>query len=103
MSYTLVANHIPVNATIIGADEHESHYVFDLLFNNSTEIQPDMHSTDTHGANEVNFALLHVFGYQLRRGTGISTIRSGHRSMASGTRASMRTWCSSPFAKSTRG
>ena len=64
VSYTLVANHIPVNATIIGANEHESHYVFDLLFNNSTEIQPDVHSTDTHGANEVNFALLHVFGYQ---------------------------------------
>ena len=51
VSYTLVANHIPVNATIIGANEHESHYVFDLLFNNSTEIQPDVHSTDTHGAN----------------------------------------------------
>ena len=45
VSYTLVANHIPVNATIIGANEHESHYVFDLLFNNSTEIQPDVHST----------------------------------------------------------
>ena len=64
VSYTLVANHIPVNATIIGANEHESHYVFDLLFNNSTEIQPDVHSTDTHGTNEVNFALLHIFGYQ---------------------------------------
>jgi len=64
VSYTLVANHIPVNAMIIGANEHESHYVFDLLFNNSTAIQPDVHSTDTHGANEVNFALLHVFGYQ---------------------------------------
>jgi len=38
--------------------------VFDLLFNNTTDIDPDMHSTDTHGTNEVNFALLHVFGYQ---------------------------------------
>jgi len=64
VAYTLVANHIPVNARIIGADEHESHYVFDLLFNNATDIQPEVHSTDTHGANEVNFALLHLFGYQ---------------------------------------
>ena len=64
VSYTLVANHIPVNAIIIGANEHESHYVFDLLFNNTMDIQPDVHSTDTHGTNEVNFALLHVFGYQ---------------------------------------
>ena len=64
VSYTLVANHVPVNAEIIGANEHESHYVFDLLFNNTTELQPEVHSTDTHGTNEVNFALLHLFGYQ---------------------------------------
>jgi TnpA family transposase len=64
VAYTLVANHIPVNARIIGAHEHESHYVFDLLFNNTTVVQPTVHSTDTHGTNEVNFALLHVLGYQ---------------------------------------
>ena len=61
---TLVAGHIPVNAQIIGAHEHESHYVLDLLLNNTTTVQPTIHSTDTHGTNEVNFALLHVFGYQ---------------------------------------
>ena len=64
VSYTLVANHIPINARIIGANEHESHYVFDLLFNNTTDVQPSIHSTDTHGTNEVNFGILHFFGYQ---------------------------------------
>ena len=64
VAYTLIANHIPVNARIIGANEHESHYVFDLLFNNTTSIQSQVHSTDTHGTNEVNFALLHMFNYQ---------------------------------------
>jgi TnpA family transposase len=64
VAYSMVANHVPVNAQIIGANEHESHYVFDILFNNTTDIQPAIHSTDTHGTNEVNFALLHVFGYQ---------------------------------------
>ena len=63
-SYTMVANHIPVNAKIIGANEHESHYVFDLLFNNSSDVQPQVHSTDTHGTNQVNFAILDLFGYQ---------------------------------------
>src|SRR5699024_11244168 len=29
-----------------------------------TSIQPEVHSTDTHGTNEVNFAILHFFGYQ---------------------------------------
>lgn len=64
VAYTLVANHVPLNAQVIGTHEHESHYVLDLLLNNTTSIQPTIHSTDTHGTNHVNFALLHVFGYQ---------------------------------------
>jgi TnpA family transposase len=55
---------VPVHAKIIGANDHESHYVFDILFNNTSNIQPEVHSTDTHGANAVNFAILHLFGYQ---------------------------------------
>jgi TnpA family transposase len=34
------------------------------LFNNSTKVQPEIHSTDSHGSNQVDFALLHLFGYQ---------------------------------------
>ncbi|EOO23731.1 hypothetical protein IIU_06935 [Bacillus cereus VD133] len=60
----MVANHIPIQARIIGANEHESHYVFDILYNNTTNIKPSIHSTDTHGTNEVNFAILDLFGYQ---------------------------------------
>ena len=56
---TLNANHIPLNATIISANEHESYYAFDLLYNNTSDIIPEIHSTDTHGANKVNFALLY--------------------------------------------
>ena len=62
-AYTLVANHVPINAKIFGANAHESHYVFDIIYNNTSEIDPDIHSTDTHGTNEVNFAILHIFGY----------------------------------------
>ncbi len=60
---SLIANHAAINARVIGANEHESHYIFDLLQNNSSEIQPDILSTDTHGVNHVNFALLDLFGY----------------------------------------
>ena len=63
-AYTLISNHVPCNARIIGTHEHESHYVFDILYNNTTDIRPERHSTDTHGANQVNFFLLFVFGYQ---------------------------------------
>lgn len=62
-SYTLIANHVPINAKIIGTHEHESHYVFDLLYNNTSDIKPERHSTDTHGTNQVNFWILHTFGY----------------------------------------
>ncbi len=61
---TLVANHIPVNADIIGANEHESPYVFDLLYNNVSDVQPTIHSTDMHGINQVNFAILDFFDKQ---------------------------------------
>ena len=40
---------MPCNARIIGTHEHESHFVFDILHNNTTDIQPERHSTDTHG------------------------------------------------------
>lgn len=63
-AYTMVANHVPINAKIIGTHEHESHYVFDLLYNNSSDIRPERHSTDTHGTNQVNFWILYAFGYQ---------------------------------------
>src|SRR4029077_11042416 len=36
----------------------------DLLHNNTTDIKPERHSTDTHGTNQLNFWILRVFGYQ---------------------------------------
>jgi len=79
VSYTLVANHVPVYAKIIGANEHESHYVLDVLLNNTTDIRPTIHSTDTHGTNAVNFALLHLFGYEFapRYRDIYDTVRTG--------------------------
>ena len=60
---TLIANHAALNARVTGSNEHEPHYIFDLLYNNTSEIKPDVLSTDTHGVNHVNFALLDLFGY----------------------------------------
>lgn len=60
---TLVSNHVPVNTQVIGANEYEGHFAFDLLYNNTSEIQPNTLSTDNHGTNNVNFAILDFFGY----------------------------------------
>ncbi len=58
VAYTLCANHIPVNARIISANQHESHYLFDMLFNNSSDIDVKWLSGDGHSINQVNFSLL---------------------------------------------
>jgi len=77
-AYTLVANHVPCNARIIGTHEHESHFVFDILHNNTTDIHPERHSTDTHGTNQLNFILLFAYGYQFA-----PRYRDLHKRMAS--------------------
>jgi len=61
---TLLANHVPVNVKIGSLNSHESHFLFDLLYNNSTEIVIDAVSTDTHGTNRYNFALLGLSDWQ---------------------------------------
>ena len=61
---TLVSNHVPLISTVISPNEYEGHYAFDLLYNNSSEIQPKTLATDSHGVNSVNFAILDIFGYQ---------------------------------------
>jgi len=63
-SITNVADNVLVNGDIIGANEYEGNYVFDLVYNNNSDIQTDIHSTDSHGINQVNFAILDMFGYQ---------------------------------------
>ncbi len=60
---TLNVNHVPIYAKIMEQTGHESHYLFDVLYNNSSEIKPDIISTDTHGTNRVNFALLDLSGW----------------------------------------
>lgn len=60
---TLSANHIPINAKVMGLNDHESHHLFDVLFNNTSDVEPDIISTDSHGSNQVNFALLDLSGW----------------------------------------
>lgn len=58
VAYTLCANHIPVNTKIISANQHESHFLFDILYNISSEIDIHWLSGDAHSINQVNFAIL---------------------------------------------
>jgi TnpA family transposase len=65
-AYTLSANHIPIQCELIGSHEHESYYVFDIWYNNSSDIQPDVITGDMHSINKANFAILYCFGVQFK-------------------------------------
>ena len=58
VAYTLSANHIPVNTKIISANHHESHYLFDILYNITSGMDINWLSGDGHSINQVNFTLL---------------------------------------------
>lgn len=61
---TLSANFLPLASKTISPNEYEGHYVLELLLMNESEIQPEKHSTDNHGINEVNFGMLDFFGFK---------------------------------------
>lgn len=61
---TLVSNHVPLASKVIAPNEYEGHVAFDLLYNNTSDIQPTVLTSDTHGVNNVNFAILDMFGYR---------------------------------------
>lgn len=65
VAYTLLANHVPLHSTVIGAHEHESHYVFDVCYHNTSNILPTAITGDMHSINKANFAILYWFGWKL--------------------------------------
>ena len=65
VAYTLLANHVPLETELIGANEHESHYVFDICYNNTSDIVPTAITGDMHIINEANFAVTYWFGLKL--------------------------------------
>ena len=62
--YTLVASHFATQGKVISARSHESHHVFDVVYNNTSDLKAHIISTDTHGTNQFNHALLNTFGYR---------------------------------------
>lgn len=64
-AFTLLTNHVPLETALIGAHEHESYYVFDICYRNTSDIQPTMITGDMHSINKANFAILDWFGLNL--------------------------------------
>ena len=62
--YTLVASHFATQGKVISARSHESYNMFDVVYKNTSDLKANIISTDTHGTNQFNHALLNAFGYQ---------------------------------------
>jgi TnpA family transposase len=74
VSYGMLVNHNYVIGDTIGANEHESYFVFDIHYNNVTDIVPDAITGDMHSINKANFAILHWFKVYFRpRFTNLET------------------------------
>ncbi|PHM75409.1 transposase [Xenorhabdus cabanillasii JM26] len=56
--YTLIANYVAVNAKNIGLNEYEGHYLYDMVYNNKTDIDIHMVTGDNHSLNKLNFVTL---------------------------------------------
>ena len=62
--YSLNANHLPLCLKVIGANQHESHFLLDIVESNTSDVEITSVSGDMHSINRVNFALMYLFGYR---------------------------------------
>jgi TnpA family transposase len=53
---------VPFVTEIIGANEHEGHFVYPMLFRNTSEVDPHIISSDTAGTNNVNDLMYYLIG-----------------------------------------
>lgn len=65
VAYTLLANHVALQTEMLGANQHESYWVFDICYNNTSDIVPTTITGDMHSINLANFAILNWFGMNL--------------------------------------
>jgi Tn3 transposase DDE domain len=62
---SLLANHVAWQTEVLGANQHESHRVIDICYNNTSDIVPATITGDMHSINKANFAILCWFGMNL--------------------------------------
>ena len=59
---TMSMNHVPFASRIISPNEHEGNFIYPMLSQNNSLIDPDIISTDTAGTNNVNDFMYYLIG-----------------------------------------
>lgn len=55
---SLIANFVAVNVKNIGLNEYEGHHLFDMVYDNKSDIKIDAVTGDSHSINQINFVAL---------------------------------------------
>ena len=58
VAFNFVVNNAAINSQIISPNDHESHFLFDIAYNNTSEINPDAITGDMHSINCLNYIAL---------------------------------------------
>jgi TnpA family transposase len=58
----MIANNACPNGLLMSPHTYEGHSLFDVIYNDITDLEADGISGDTHSINQVNFALMHLIG-----------------------------------------
>ena len=58
VAYTSVMNNIAITTKMLGANQHESHHLQELVVSNTSNLKIDCIATDTEGSNKVNYVML---------------------------------------------
>ncbi len=58
VALNLSVNHAVINSKVISPNEHESHFLFDIVYNNTSDIDPDAITGDMHSINCLNYVIL---------------------------------------------
>jgi hypothetical protein len=59
----LLVNHVALQTEVFGANQHESHWIFDICYNNTSDVTTI--TGGIHSINKANFAILCWFGMNI--------------------------------------
>jgi TnpA family transposase len=65
VAYSLLCNHVLLQTYLLGSNDHESYFAFDIWYNNSSEINPQILTGDMHILNKANSVIMYWFDGEL--------------------------------------
>ena len=65
VAYSLLCNHVLLQTYLLSSNDHESYFAFDIWYNNSSEINPQILTGDMHILNKANSVIMYWFDGKL--------------------------------------